>query len=304
MTHTARPGLVLVFAAVAALSLARPGDAAQRPEPSSGQTRTSGQGQVESAPVYSEQSAEQTRERLYAILQDYPPSLGRVLKLDPSLLNNEAYLAPYPALRAFVKQHPEIERNVGYYFERISSGGYPIDERARERRESMELIGGILAGFAALIVFGVLLSAIVWLVRTTLEQRRWNRLSKIQAEVHGKLMDRFSSNDELIAYVQTPSGRRFLESGPSPLQERSRTIGAPFSRILWSVQAGVVLTIAGLGTVFVSERFVADTEPAHFFFVIGALTLALGAGFVVSAIAAYALSRKLGLFDPPASENA
>jgi hypothetical protein len=303
MTHTARPSFAVVFAAIAALSIAGPADAAQRPStPSSGQTRTSGQGQVESAPVST--NAKQTREALNEILADYPPSLGRVLKLDPSLLGNDAYLAPYPALLAFVRDHPEIERNVPYYFERVNSDGFQTDERSRDRNEVRELIAGILGGIAGLIVFGVILSTIVWLIKTTLEQRRWNRLSKIQAEIHTKLLDRFTANDELLGYVQTPSGRRFLESGPSPLQETTRTMSAPFSRILWSVQAGVVLAIAGAGMLMVSGRFVPDSEPSHFFFVIGVLTLALGAGFFVSAIAAYALSRKLGLFERPAPDNA
>lgn len=117
-----------------------------------------------------------------------------------------------------------------------------------------------------------------------------------------KLMDRFSSNDELLAYVQTPSGRRFLESGPSPLEETPRTMGAPFSRILWSVQAGVVLLITGIGLLFVSGRSIEETR--EFFFICGCLAVALGAGFVVSAVASYALSHKLGLFVRSTTDHA
>jgi hypothetical protein len=116
-------------------------------------------------------------------------------------------------------------------------------------------------------------------------------------------MDRFSSNDELLTYVQTPSGRRFLESGPSPLQEEQpRTIGAPFARILWSVQIGVVLLVGGLGLLYVSAR--TFEEAKEFFFICGVLGMALGAGFAVSAAASYVLSRKLGLFDKPTTDHA
>jgi hypothetical protein len=132
--------------------------------------------------------------------------------------------------------------------------------------------------------------------------RRWTRLSKVQYEVHNKLLDRFTSNDDLLAYVQTPAGKRFLESAPIPLQDEAPTLSAPFSRILWSVQAGVVLTIAGFGLLYVSTRFI--DEPAQFFMVIGVLSVALGGGFIVSAAAAYVLSRKLGLLDPPATHHA
>jgi hypothetical protein len=45
--------------------------------------------------------ARQTREDLKELLNRYPPSLGRVLKLDSSLMMNDGYLATYPQLAAF-----------------------------------------------------------------------------------------------------------------------------------------------------------------------------------------------------------
>jgi hypothetical protein len=115
-------------------------------------------------------------------------------------------------------------------------------------------------------------------------------------------MDRFSSNDELLTYVQTPSGRRFLESGPSPLQETAPAMGAPISRILWSLQLGAVLLVGGLGMLFLSNSSI--PEAAEFFYVAGCVAGALGAGFLVSAVAAYVLSSRLGLLERPASRPA
>ena len=43
----------------------------------------------------------------------------------------------------------------------------------------------------------------------------------MQYQVHNKLLDRFTSNEDLLAYVQTPAGRRFLESAPIPLQDEA-----------------------------------------------------------------------------------
>jgi hypothetical protein len=240
--------------------------------------------------------ANATRQELMEILEKHPPSVGRVLKLDPSLMRNESYLANYPELRDFFAQHPEIPQNTPYYLEQVRVG---FDEdHMRPRNERMELVGGILAGLAGFTAAGIVLATIVWLIRTTLEQRRWSRLSKIQAEVHSKLMDRFSSNDELLTYVQTPSGRRFLESGPSPLQETTPQMGAPISRILWSLQLGAVLATGGLGMLLLSGNTV--PEAGEFFFIAGCIAGALGAGFLVSALAAYVLSSKLGLLERPA----
>jgi hypothetical protein len=300
MTHRAvRPGVVFVLAATAVLAFTFRGEAAQRiPAPSSGRGVSAEQGPAGSAPlmVNDDSNADQTRDRLNQLFEKYPPALGRVLKLDPSLLGNQAYLAPYPALAAFLAQHPEVAHNPGYFLERISTSGYPsyMDPQLERRRE----LSGMLSSFIGFLVFLVVTGVLIWLIRLVVINRRWNRLSKVQFEVHSKLLDRFTSNDELLAYVQTPAGRKFLESAPIPLHDDAPSMGAPFSRIIWSVQAGIVLAIAGLGVLFVSTRFIEET--AQFFMVIGVVTTALGAGFIVSAIAAYVLSRRLGLLDRPA----
>ena len=61
-------------------------------------------------------SAEETRRDLEELLKQYPPSLPRVLRLDPTLLSSEEYLKPYPALAAFLAQRPEVMHNPGYFF--------------------------------------------------------------------------------------------------------------------------------------------------------------------------------------------
>src|SRR5205809_7979083 len=104
-------------------------------------------------------------------------------------------------------------------------------------------IGGVMLGMA---------TGVLWLIKTLVEHRRWARLSKIQTEVHNKVLDRMQSNEDLLAYIQTPAGKRFLESAPIQV-ESPRSIGAPFGRILWSAQAGAVLTVLGLGITLVSQ---------------------------------------------------
>lgn len=246
-----------------------------------------------------EMDAERTREALMDVLRRHPPSVGRVLKLDPSLMRNDTYLTAYPSLKQFLGQHAEIQQSPSYYLSEIRVGGDGEWQPPTQRQRMLE---NILTGVAGFTVFVIVLTTLIWLIRTFLDQRRWNRLSKIQAEVHTKLMDRFATSDELMAYVQTPSGRRFLEAGPVPLEETPRSIGAPFGRILWSVQVGIVLFVTGLGLLYISGRALEETK--EFFFICGALALALGAGFAVSAFASYILSRRLGLMNRGAADTA
>jgi hypothetical protein len=301
MSHIAvSRAAVVILVAVAVLGVPGPGDAAQRTPTAASGARSA----AEAAPPVTipgnRQTAEQTREQLDRLFDNYPPAVARVFKLDPSLMSNPAYLTPYPLLSAFLSEHPEVVHNPGYFLDNVDNPNYYYnnDPKRRAREEML----AILAGVGVFIAFLVIVGVAIWLIRLVVTHRRWNRLSKVQFETHSKLLDRFTSNDELLAYVQTPAGRRFLESAPIPMQDLQQSIAAPLSRILWSVQAGIVLLVVGIGLLQVSGRF--TDEPAQFLSVTGVLTLSLGGGFIVSAIAAYALSRKLGLLDPPAAEHA
>ena len=60
-------------------------------------------------------------------------------------------------------------------------------------------------------------SVLVWVIRTVVDHRRWLRQSRVQVEVHSKILDRMTSNEDLLAYAKTPAGSRFLESAPIDL---------------------------------------------------------------------------------------
>ena len=136
------------------------------------------------APTALRLDANAMRQELMELLEKHPPAVGRVLKLDPSLMRSESYLAAYPELRDFFAQHPEIPQNSQYYLEGVRMS---MNEDYRPRDERLQMVAGILGGLAGFAAAAIVLSTIVWLIRTTLEQRRWSRLSKIQAEVHSKL---------------------------------------------------------------------------------------------------------------------
>jgi hypothetical protein len=241
-------------------------------------------------------NAPETQRRLYELLQEYPPSLGQVLSLDPTLLSNQAYLDPYPALAAFLTQHPEIAHNPGFFL-----GGFQVSRRFDYNDPKVAVIRTVqetLAGIALLIGFLTVIGAITWVLRSVIEHRRWLRVTKTHTDTHTKLLDRLTSNEDLLAYMQSPAGRRFLEAAPIPLDSGPRALAAPVGRILWSVQAGFVVVFAGGGLMYSSARFAGNSTFSELelpLFVVGATAVAIGAGFVVSSIVAYALSRRLGL---------
>jgi hypothetical protein len=275
------------------VSLVTPASAAQRrPAPANAAASQ----EATASPRADGATAEETRRDLENLLRQYPPALPRILRLDPSLVGNPAYLEPYPALATFLAQHPEIGHNPGYFFAEydVNSGDPRYRQTAQERAVNMwrEAIQGLTIG-TVLLAIG---SGVIWLIKTLIDYRRWSRLSKIQTDVHNKLLDRFTSNEDLLAYIQTPAGKRFLESAPIAV-ESPRSIGAPLGRILWSAQAGAVLTVLGIGIEVVSSNALEEIAPPLAAF--GAVVIALGVGFLVSAVLAYVLTRRFGLLNDP-----
>jgi len=234
----------------------------------------------------------QTREEMRALLRRYPPELGMVLKLDPTLFNNETYLANYPAMASFVAQHPQVAHNPSFFLEQVSIGGEGEDP---VMMRTYRLMMGDIAGF---IVFLVVTWVLIWAVKTLIDQRRWSRLSKVQMEVNSKLLDRFTSSEELLAYIQTPAGKRFFESAPIPLEAGPRPISAPVGRIFWSLQVGLVMIATGIGFDLVSLR--AKSPASESLYGIGIIGLLVGIALVISAGVFYFLSRRFGLWQPPA----
>jgi hypothetical protein len=237
----------------------------------------------------SDQRADETRNQLNELLQDHPPAVREVLQREPALLTNADYLAPYPRLAAFAAAHPEIGRSPSYF----------LGEPHRIERDDSgtwmwrELMTSISVGFLLLgagLGFG-------WIVRTALDHRRWQRVSKVQVDTHSKLLDRMTTGEDLRAYMESPAGRQFLESAPIALDGRSTPLAAPVSRILWSMQVGVVALFLGIALQFVSRGVIDDAaQPLR---VLGVLVTAIGGGFLISSALSYALSRKLGLLRGP-----
>ncbi len=127
-----------------------------------------------------------------------------------------------------------------------------------------------------------------WTVFSTI--RRF-KIAKTQAQVQMKLLEKFSSGQDLLAYLNSEAGKRFLETTAIE-QVRANPIG----RILTSVQVGVILAVAGVALFFMGRQF---PDAVRGFVAFGTLALALGVGFLLSAGVSYRLSKSFGLLESP-----
>ncbi len=210
------------------------------------------------------------------------PRLRDVIVRDPSLLMSREYMnTNAPELWDFLEKHPEVARNPEFFVVSFDRGG--------DDPVLMRIMGDVWP----FLVFVIITSALLWILRTVLENRRWSKIAKVQAEAHTKLLERFASSQELLAYMETEAGRRFLESAPIPVElEQKARLSAPLGRILWSVQLAFILALVGVGLLSMRARIPGAEQPL---LVLGTLGVTLGGGFFLSAAAAYMLSRHLGL---------
>jgi hypothetical protein len=156
--------------------------------------------------------------------------------------------------------------------------------------------------FMALLAFACFLGAIVWLIRQFLENRRWSRIFKLQSEVHGRLIDKFSSSQELAQYMETEAGKRFLEAAPiSAGIEPEQRVPNAVARVLTPLQIGIVLVLLGIGLLFLRHA-ATDTEIPML--ILGTVALMPGIGFIISAGVTWVLAARLGLMpESPAAQT-
>jgi heme/copper-type cytochrome/quinol oxidase subunit 3 len=103
-----------------------------------------------------------------------------------------------------------------------------------------------------------------------------------------------TTNEELLNYIQSPAGRRFLESAPVRADVEAPNIAAPVGPIIFSMMMGIVLATVGVGFRLAGNYIGDDSQKA--FVVVGLIILALGAGFILASLMAYLVSSRLGLF--------
>lgn len=151
---------------------------------------------------------------------------------------------------------------------------------------------------AVALVLPALFFCIGWIVWVIANSRRRSRVAEIQRDIHAKLFEKFGTSQELVEYLKTEAGSKFLDSASI---EHTR----PFGRIIGSIQAGLILFLLGVAMLIVRASTSADAffnemqraQSAQGMLAVSLLLLALGLGFLVSAAVSYKLSKNWGLFD-------
>lgn len=243
------------------------------------------------------------RDQLLALLR-MSPTLTQVLTADPTLLADDAYINRVnPELARFLAQHPEITRNPDFYLfaefpEQRGRHTEPLRRRGNNNNQMnvLELRRQFMMDIMQALLFAGVVGSLIWLIRILLENRRWSRVFRLQSEIHSKLIERFATTENLMQYMSTESGRRFLEAAPIPMGMDSQRLSGGLGRVIASLQIGLVLSLLGLGLVLLRHSLPEFAAPL---LVAGVVTMMPGIALLLSAAITWRVSSRLGLL----SEN-
>jgi hypothetical protein len=250
-----------------------------------------------------------TRDQLLSLLR-MSPTLTLVVTADPTLLADQDYVGrTNPQLEQFLAQHPEVARNPEFYlFANFpEQRGRHVDSLRRrvngeEPRSQEESQRQYVMTFVQVLIFAAVVGSLLWLVRILLQNRRWGRVFRLQSEVHSKLLDRFATSEELLRYMSTESGRRFLEAAPIPIEfEHDQRLPGGLGRVLAPLQIGIVLTLLGGGLLALQHSL---PDISSVLLVFGIVTMMPGIGFIISAVITWRISAQLGLMPQNAVPSA
>ena len=143
---------------------------------------------------------------------------------------------------------------------------------------------GELIALVGMIISFVFFFGVVFLI-VRMRQRRY----ELRAEVQSKLIERFGTSQELVAFLQSPAGRQFVDG----VQNEKVIV---HNRALGGIRKAIILSFFGIGLLTIWGL----TEEAWVSW-FGILFIALGVGYLVAAFVSMRLSRENGVTEDAAA---
>ncbi len=140
---------------------------------------------------------------------------------------------------------------------------------------------------AIVMVIASMTLGVVTIMRLTLEHMSRSRTLRAQTDLFNRLIDKFGSSSELLAYMQSEAGQQLLKTPEIPAPNA-------YARILNSAQYGAMAVVIGFGILGIGSAF-RGQEAADVTYVFGWLAVSIGGALLVSAVLSYLMSSRFGL---------
>ncbi|MBL8174995.1 MAG: hypothetical protein JNK48_10010 [Bryobacterales bacterium] len=139
------------------------------------------------------------------------------------------------------------------------------------------------------IVMVALFTAVSYIVKNIVTAIQRSKRDRYMAEVSTKLVDKLGAAPDVMSFVDS-------EAYKTLLGEQTTGRGPFVSRVLNSLQTGLVLLFGGMG-LFAASNFGGDPDFQVFTKTTGAIVMATGTGMALSAAWSYFLLKKWGFLN-------
>lgn len=139
------------------------------------------------------------------------------------------------------------------------------------------------------IVMVSLFCAVAYIIKNVVTAIQRSKRDRYLSEVSSKLVDKLGTGPDVMSFAQSDAYQKLLGEQPTGH-------GQYVSRILNSVQAGLVLLCGGIG-LLVAASFGGNSEDQLGMRVAGSIVIAVGLGMALSAGWSYLLLKKWGFLN-------
>ena len=156
--------------------------------------------------------------------------------------------------------------------------------------EETRIVHDIASEIVPLVIGVTLIICLMRVVISILKFLKQRANLKSKTDLYNRMIDKFGAAPEFVAYLQSDEGRQFIDE--NIVQSTS-----PLSKILLSIQIGVILTLLGIGLLVLGNIF-GGSLGGDLYIVLtvsGTVGAMVGIGFLISAGISYKLCKIWGL---------
>lgn len=152
------------------------------------------------------------------------------------------------------------------------------------------IVSEIINSVTTAVLGAVIIVCVSWIVVTVVKALKGRANTRTRAEIYNRLIDKFGTAPELIAFLQSDAGLKFIE-------ENTVQPAAPLGRIIGSMQIGIVLALLGAGLLITGNVF-GESLGGDLYIVLtvgGVVGLTVGVGLLISAAISHRLCKAWGI---------
>jgi hypothetical protein len=152
------------------------------------------------------------------------------------------------------------------------------------------IVHEVFSGITSLVLGATVIICITWVVITIVKSLKQRANVQTKTELYSRMIDKFGAAPEFIAFLQSEEGRAFIE-------ENVTQSASPISKILGSIQIGVISALLGIGLLILGSIF-GGSLGGDLYIVLticGTVGLMIGVGLLISSVISYKLSKSWGL---------